>query len=800
MSPRSLVLILVLAACPSRPAHAQIVDPRFPIPDGPVNAMVRSGSTLYLGGQFNFLGYDSGPGVFSTTTGRAVGSPKIFGRVTAVVSDGEGGWFVGGPFTQVGGHARPGLAHIRADLSVSPWNPNAGGGFTTSRTVNCFALSGSTLYLGGSFLDIGGTSRAYLAAVDATTGALLPWNTTCLGNVNAIAIDGGSVIAGGEFLGIGGFSRTRLARIDGTTGAVASWNPGADGVVRALQLDGSTVYVGGDFVTCGSATRRGVAAVDVASGIATAWAPPINVGTVHSLGLNAGSVYLGGNFQLGGPTLGMAALDAVTAAPTGFSVAGSMVVRSMQFGSGVVYVTGNFTRIGNRERWSVGAIDLATSQATAFESQVSGGEAGPLVLGAAGLFMGGSFTRSGWVRHNLAALDLDSGPPTAWDPNLYPMTGGPVYAMAQDGSRLLIGGSFDNVGQQYRSRLAAVDVATGLTTAWDPNVDGTVRALEIDGSTLYLGGSFAHVTGTPRSNLASIDLGSGLLTAWDPEAAGVVRAIATGPTDVYLGGDFTFLDGVGRNFLGSFDRATGDLTAWAPNPNQYVYDIEVGPAAVYVGGYFATIQGQSRVHLAAFDVTTGSLLPGFVPSLINESGHVSAIKQDGNSLYIAGSFRTVANFRYHLAALDAASGSVLPWELDVAGSTVLSFVARDHSLYLGGSYTMIDSQSRPYFTATQRYPLPLSAEPAVRAASSLDCRPNPANRVSRVAFALPSAGHVDLACYDLLGRRVITVARGECGAGPHERRLDVSGLKPGVYLLRLRAAGVDDTRRIVVSH
>lgn len=76
--------------------------------------------------------------------------------------------------------------------------------------------------------------------------------------------------------------------------------------------------------------------------------------------------------------------------------------------------------------------------------------------------------------------------------------------------------------------------------------------------------------------------------------------------------------------------------------------------------------------------------------------------------------------------------------------------------------------------------------------------PNPARGSARVAYRLPASGEVDLSVYDLLGRRVATLAQGVKPAGEHEATLS-AGLSAGVYVMRLQAAGAQITQRVVVS-
>src|SRR5690348_8250157 len=101
MNRRSTLVPLTIALCMlAIPARAQVARSDFPIVNGPVYGMVRSGSTLYLGGGFTRIGPASGGGVpLDSTSGASLaGFPKVAGNVQAVIPDGAGGWFIGGEF------------------------------------------------------------------------------------------------------------------------------------------------------------------------------------------------------------------------------------------------------------------------------------------------------------------------------------------------------------------------------------------------------------------------------------------------------------------------------------------------------------------------------------------------------------------------------------------------------------------------------------------------------------------------------------------------------------------------------
>jgi hypothetical protein len=83
------------------------------------------------------------------------------------------------------------------------------------------------------------------------------------------------------------------------------------------------------------------------------------------------------------------------------------------------------------------------------------------------------------------------------------------------------------------------------------------------------------------------------------------------------------------------------------------------------------------------------------------------------------------------------------------------------------------------------------------------CIPNPFNPVTRLRFDLPTAGPVELAVFDLRGRRVATLVREWLGAGVHVRDWwgrDDRGraLASGVYFARLQAGGRSEVTKMML--
>ena len=63
--------------------------------------------------------------------------------------------------------------------------------------------------------------------------------------------------------------------------------------------------------------------------------------------------------------------------------------------------------------------------------------------------------------------------------------------------------------------------------------------------------------------------------------------------------------------------------------------------------------------------------------------------------------------------------------------------------------------------------------------------PNPFNPSTQIRFDLPEASRVTLAVYDVLGRRVMTLANGQYAPGRHTVTFDGQGLSSGMYFYRL---------------
>ncbi|GMQ81699.1 MAG: hypothetical protein BMS9Abin05_1134 [Rhodothermia bacterium] len=77
--------------------------------------------------------------------------------------------------------------------------------------------------------------------------------------------------------------------------------------------------------------------------------------------------------------------------------------------------------------------------------------------------------------------------------------------------------------------------------------------------------------------------------------------------------------------------------------------------------------------------------------------------------------------------------------------------------------------------------------------------PNPFNRTAQIGFTLERRGPIEIAVFDVLGRRVAVLAEGVFDAGSYERTLSSRGLTAGIYAIRLLSGRLQLTRLIVVT-
>jgi outer membrane protein assembly factor BamB len=567
---------------------------------GSIGAMVRSGGTVYVGGEFSRIADRTGSAIIVPAGGGAsepVRAEIGGGSVSAAVADDQSGWYLGGSFSNVGEVRRAGLAHLRPDGTLDPVFAPADFGENAA-----LALAGGVLYVGG---------RQGLHALDATTGSTLPVRYTApqgAGAVRALVANAGRLYAAFSEAGILAFDAARGARV--WTHALPSASPNDVGT-NTLALDGSKLLVGGGFEDRG---RKNLEVLDAASGRLVGGRLQVPK-SVYSIVLVGGTVYLALPRKAG-----LAIINLATGA---LRTWGAIRPSVLGTDGSTVYAAGVTSR---EERFleRVYAARAGTAHAVLRPiSPLLAKNARTLAAQPGHVLVGGTFTGvGGAVRHNLAAFDMRTGALRAWRPKTDLRCCG-VHALALAGNRIYFGGDFDHVLGSRRQGLAAVTAeGVGRLLPWRPSIRyrGSIHALAVARGRVFVGGSsfqldrpkrrvaprFANLVAFSASGTgARLRFSSPVRTTFDVDALAVWRRTllvgangenASMMVALPVGGD-------GRHQL------------WRRKAECCVLDLLVRGATLYAGGNFSRVSRRPRRNLAALALSRhGALLP-FAPGV-----------------------------------------------------------------------------------------------------------------------------------------------------------------------------------------
>ena len=684
-----VVASLLVAALAARAALAQHADPAFPVVDGRVYTSATYSNVLFVGGQFQRVGPNTGSfACVDFATGAALPYARIDGTVHTIASDSEGGWFVGGQFASVSGVPRANLARIRGDGSLDPWwNPGADG------PVHALVPTGGQVFVGGAFLNAGGQPRRHVAALNRAFGEASAWDADADSVVFALALDSGTLWLGGRFAHVGGQPREKLAAVSAGTATplafsttLGTW-PGLWPYVSEIAVEGPTAYVAGQFTSIGGQPRTNLAALDAGSGLATGWDPAgAGPAFVNAIVPRGATVLLGGSFAtIGGQArANLAEVSAATGLATAWNPGTDGAVRALKVAAGRLVAGGDFASAGGAPRANLAALELASGAATPWDPGAHGAvnaiaqghwspETTRVVVGGERMSMGAV------ARSNLALFDLSTGQVTEWNPG----ADGAVRSMSRAGTMLFVAGSFTHVGGLPRNGLAAFDFLTGWQPSWwaPGAANGPIESLHAHGNTAYIGGGFTTVNGIDRAHLAALDIWTGAVTDWNPGADNWVKAVAARDGRVFVGGMFSTLAGASHANLGAVDSATAAPLVWQPDADNVV-DCVVpdDEGRVYVGGWFTTLAGVPRLRIGRVSAATGAPFtwdPG-------ADAPVEAIVPVGPLVYAGGLFQTMGGTPARgVAAIDATSGVALPWNPDLSYMP-WTLAVRDGVVYAGG--------------------------------------------------------------------------------------------------------------------
>lgn len=656
-----------------------------PQPGGNVTALGTGDGTLRIGGSITNAGAPTGAAAFVDTSTGAALAPHfdVQGTVLAVAPDGAGGWYLGGAFSAVHGHARTNLARVGPDGMPTSWNP------APNDTVHALALAGDTLFAGGAFTLAGTSSRVRFAAWRASTGELLSGTPAVDGRVKTLVVSGGQLYLGGLFSLVGGLPSEGLAAIDRATFAQASRQPpGAMRLVNTLLAAHGRIYAAGAFTSVTSPAGN-IALTDTLGTPAAGL--PLCDGTIEVIESDgAGGWFVGGYFSLVGGvsrrSLARVLPDGSVDAAWNAELLSEASVLALTRVGARLYVGGYSLRTVSAQNATMVALDVATAALVSWPVPVvSNAVVTSIGANADSVWFGGQFSAvNGQPRSCLASVLASNGALTTWAP-LVTFAGNQPSVLAVEYANGVVhaGGSFSVVGGLNRSSFVALDGVTGVPTALTANATnvgpGIVRALQVSSTHVYLGGSFATVNGSPRTNLAGVARTNGQVLGWNVAPDASVFALSLWGSKLYLGGGFSTVASTARARTAAIHALTGVLDAWNPVVPDIVHAVERSGETVAFGGRFVSLGASVRGGVCAFDPATNALLP----FTANANGEVRALAATDQHLYLGGQFTNVGGLGRVRFAEVTTSGATTTWAI-TPQMTVHTIALLGSRLYLGG--------------------------------------------------------------------------------------------------------------------
>ncbi|HEY9048704.1 MAG TPA: T9SS type A sorting domain-containing protein, partial [Ohtaekwangia sp.] len=337
-----------------------------------------------------------------------------------------------------------------------------------------------------------------------------------------------------------------------------------------------------------------------------------------------------------------------------------------------------------------------------------------------------------------------------------------------------------------------------------------VTTLDVKDNTVYIGGAFTMVGGLPRTHLAAVDAGTGSLLTWAPDVAGtgIDKLVASGNA-VYVVGDFPkSIGGAYRPYrIAGLDATTGLATTWNPEfKNGSALDVTANDYTLFIAGTFDSVGIQSQHGIVSFDLATTSQ-KSWNPDITSGEGgyYVYTVTASTRRLYVAGDFSGVGNeYRGQYAEYDlcspvgalalngstltAPAGTSYQWYLDgkaIDGATAQTL---DINLLENGIYA-VEVTSSGCLERSDDFAYLITSNEST-AQDGIILYPNPA--AEELIIILPEAQTATFSMTDIMGRTIKTTTGFETN-----NRINVSDLKAGPYLVKVRYGNKESVKKII---
>lgn len=681
--------------------NSQTLDRKYASTNGTVNAITQYGDSVYIGGSFTQVGAGAkGMARFSNGSAKPdVKFPELGAGNSVEVTepDGNGGAYLLGSFTNYNGVSitTTNIIHI---LNGGALDPAFGTVVTDYSYYYYYGGSlkkiGNVLYFGGYFTTIQGVSRPWLAALNATTGALLPWTPAEPDSyITKVEAKDTLVFISGTFSTLGGINQPNsFAVLSANTGKIVKDFPMPNSTVSTIKMEGNGLYAAGDFTSWGQ-NAQGLAKVNNTTAKGDAEYPQTDGSVEAILPDGSGGYFIGGSFSTVGnqSRQNLAHILSNGTVDPAFSVTVNGGVRCLATDGTNLYFGGYFTQVGSTNRNRGASVLISNGSLTTFNPNLDNTVFSMAVNGST-VYLGGYFTTIRGNSRPYAAAITTANVVTSWNPapDWY------VYKLVlnSNGTSVFLGGAFSTIKTQNYNHLAKVSATTGTPSSWKPQPDNQINQICLAGSKVYIGGYFGSINGVAKQYFAEIDTTSNNPTTLQADMDYSPEALAVNGNKVYIGGNFSTIQGVTRNYAARIDLATGLIDSWQPLVDNYINALSVDATNTYLGGAFANVNSSNRNTLAEVDVPTRTLTS--FSTAVTNSGNVNSIVKSGNNIFLGNNnyFFDGTNYHYYLIGLNSTTGLVSAnFRTKHPNGIVDGLIINNGKLVVSGSFTDIINAS-----------------------------------------------------------------------------------------------------------
>lgn len=420
----------------------------------------------------------------------------------------------------------------------------------------------------------------------------------------------GRVLLGGFFTTVNGTTRNYLARLnaDGSVDTGFSTNVNAPVNSIVVQADGK-ILIGGNFTTVNGATQNRIARLNADGSLDPGFNPGTGIDdAVQSVALQADSkILIGGFFTTvnGTPCGRIARLNANGTLDSEFNTGGGVNMSVYSLGvqaDGKILIGGFFTTVNGVSHNNIARLKTDGSLDTGFGTDVNNQVRNIAIQADGKVLMGGTFTMvNSTTRNRIARLNTDGTLDTSFDPGAGANDQVRSVAIQTDG-KILIGGDFTTVNNMARNRIARLNTSGALDIGFDPGtgLDNFVSSLVLntDGK-LLIGGAFSSYNGTARNRVAQI-LSSA--PAFAITGASTVNCTETEPGQrqlifqpTYAGQDNTPVSfSVVNEMLPTTQPGPYSLRVYTDNPVITLSATQSGNTSTFAYNWLATCQANAR--------------------------------------------------------------------------------------------------------------------------------------------------------------------------------------------------------------